>query len=63
MKKGNLVSLVNLKPFQVSNPRYGIVIESNWRGDWRMCRVLWAGEVVPLVHYRFELKLETNNGG
>ena len=41
---------------------YGIVIESMWNGDNRVCSVWWNGHNQPSIHYKLELQLFTKKG-
>ena len=62
MKKGDLVILSDQETFPEWAESYGIIVINHWKGDWRMCQVWWCGATDPVIHYKYELNLITNNG-
>ena len=62
MKKGDLVILSDIETFPDYDNLFGIVVDNSWKGDWRICSVLWAGRSLLSIHYKHELKIITNEG-
>ena len=62
MKKGDLVIYSDVETLPDFTDKYGIVVTSHWKGDWRLCTVLWSGNADTEVHYKYELQLVTNKG-
>ena len=62
MGRGDLVILSDSETFPDYLDLFGIVINSSWKGDWRICSVLWTGRSTLTIHYKHELKIITNNG-
>ena len=62
MKKGDLVIYSDVETLPDYTDRYGIILNNHWKGDWRLCSVLWCGCVEVTIHYKYELQLITNKG-
>ena len=62
MKNGDLVIYSDQETMPQWADNYGIIVENNWKGDWRMCAVLWVGEANMTIHYKHELEILTNKG-
>ena len=62
MKKGDLVIYSDLETFPDYNNLYGIVVDTSWKDDWRVCSVLWTGRNTLTIHYKHELKILTDKG-
>ena len=62
MKKGDLVIYSDIKTFPDYIDLFGIIVDSSWKGDWRICSVLWSGRDLLTIHYKHELKIITKRG-
>ena len=62
MKKGDLVIHSDTETFPDFINMFGIIVDGSWKGDWRICSVLWAGRNTLTIHYKHELKIITKKG-
>ena len=62
MNKGDLVIHSDIETFPDYNNIFGIVVDTSWKGDWRICSVLWTDREILSVHYKHELKILTKEG-
>ena len=57
MKKGDLVVYADQETMPEFANSYGIVINTHWHGDVRLCRVWWTERPNPTIHYKHELEI------
>ena len=57
MKKGDLIVYADQETMPEYANSYGIIVETHWHGDIRLCLVWWAGHNAPTAHYKYELEI------